>query len=459
VNQVFTAESGTAARFESLLGRQYVLSDPVLLKRFVIDGTEPQLVIQPQNAEQIAAALAIASEQDWSVVPFGSGTRQHLGGVPDRIDIVLSTERLNAVERYDPGDLTIALQAGVQVKDAVQLCAKHQQLLPVEALSNATIGGALATGENGPLRAGFGASRDFCIGINFITGDAVSGRGGGRVVKNVAGYDLMKLMIGSYGTLGVIVSANFKLFPLPKQTITCVCEFSSLAETVQFRDWLLKSPLTPIAAEIISPSAVEYLSDTEPRDPDEWAPDSLADQLDHSWQLAVRFAGSDRVLTRCRTELGSSIAGELIGSEEVKFWKGLSGFEERMMKRHSTAMVFQVSVPIADVQSAMEAAELAATEYNFIALIIGRATVGSLVVAFIPLAIDPPNVAQFAGAASDFRSRLSKASSAVVSYCPVEAKHHFDVWGSTPTDVDLMQRIKRTLDPKGILNRGRFLLG
>ena len=459
MNQTSATESGIVVLFESLLGPHHVLSDAVLLRQFVIDGVAPQLAIQPENPEQIAAALAIATEQNLSVVPFGRGTRQHVGRVPERIDVVLSTEQLNAVECYDPGDLTIALQAGVQVNRAVQVCAEHHQLLPIEALSNATIGGALASAEDGPLRAGFGASRDSCIGVNFVTGDGISGRGGGRVVKNVAGYDLMKLMIGSYGTLGVIVSANFKLFPLPKQTITCACEFSSLAETIQFRDWVLKSPLSPIAAEIISPSALEYIGDAEPRDPDEWAPDSLADQLDPAWQIAIRFAGSDRVLTRCRTELGSSITRELIGSEEVSFWKSLAGFEERLMKRHPTAMIFHVSVPIAEVHPAIEAAQLAATNYNFIAVIIGRATVGSLVVLLIPLAIDPPNVTQFAGAASEFRSRLSKASSAVVTYCPLEAKQHFDIWGSTPTDVDLMHRVKQALDPKGILNRGRFLFG
>jgi len=331
--------------------------------------------------------------------------------------------------------------------------------VPIEAPAGATVGGALAASESGPLRAGFGSLRDFCIGISFVTGDGLNARGGGRVVKNVAGYDLMKLMIGSYGTLGVIVSANFKVFPAPQQTLTCVCEFDSPAEAIKFRDWLLRSALSPIAAEILNPPALEYLAETEARDPDEWAPESKGTTGKAAWQVAVRFAGTDRVLARSRRELSSSRLRELSGAEESTFWKRLTDFEQRVIQRHRNAMMFHVNVPIAESASMLEAARTAATDYNFLAAILGRATTGFFVVAFITLALDPPAVTQFASAASDFRSRLSKASSAVVVRCPREAKAHFDVWGSVPTDLQLMQKVKRALDTSCILNRGRFLVG
>jgi glycolate oxidase FAD binding subunit len=269
----------------------------------------------------------------------------------------------------------------------------------------------------------------------------------------------MKLMIGSYGSLGVIVSANFKLFPMPQQTMTCVCEFESAAGFFQFRDYLLKSPLSPLLAEIISPPALEYLSDVAPRDPDSWAPTEPVVASEPNWQLALRFSGSDRALARCRKELGSCLTRELVTSEEQSFWTKLREFEETIIKRHRNAMVFHLEVPIAESQAAIEAAQTAATDYNFVAATVGRATLGSFIIAFIPLAIDPPGVTQFAGAASDFRSRLSRAASAVAVRCPLEAKQHFDIWGSSPTDLELMQKIKRALDPKGILNRGRFLTG
>jgi glycolate oxidase FAD binding subunit len=451
--------AGIAARFEQLLGSRLVLEDPALVQRFVIDGVTPKIVLQPETSEQISAALRLANEENCTVVPFGGGTRQRAGHTPEQVEVVLSTERLDQVECYDPGDLTISLQAGVNVARVRETCAGHRQLLPIEAPVGATIGGALAAAESGPLRAAFGTPRDFCIGISFITGDAVSGRGGGRVVKNVAGYDLMKLMIGSFGSLGVIVSANFKLFPRPQQTMTCVCEFDSLSESMKFRDWLLRSPLTPLCADIVSPPALEFLGDVDPRDPDDWAPDPGTSAIVPKWEILLRFGGSARVLARCRGELGSSLTRELSGSEEADLWSRVADFERQVSNRHRNAMVFHLNVPIAESERAIEAAQAAATNYNFVAAVMGRATVGSCLMALLPLAIDPPSVMQFAGAASEFRSRLSRASSAVVMCCPCEAKQYFDVWGSTPTNVDLMRQIKHALDPKGILNRGRFLAG
>jgi glycolate oxidase FAD binding subunit len=352
----------------------------------------------------------------------------------------------------------------VNVDHVIRTCGEHRQLLPIDSAAGSTIGGAVAAAESGPLRTGFGGLRDFCIGISFTTADGLGGRGGGRVVKNVAGYDLMKLMIGSYGSLGVITSANFKVFPSPQRAATFVCDFHSLAEALKFRDRLLNSPLAPAAAELVSPEAIEYLGDAEPRDPDHWAPETPVSSKS-AWQIALRFSGTERMLQRCRRELSSSSSSSITreltsnGSEETDFWRHVSGFEQRVSKRHRNAMIFHVDVPIAESQTALEAAQTAAVEYNFVAAVLGRVTLGSFDIAFLPLAIDPPSVMQFAGAASNFRSRLSKSSSAVVVRCPLEAKHHFDVWGSTPTDIPLMQKIKRALDPKGILNRGRFLVG
>jgi glycolate oxidase FAD binding subunit len=458
VNSATSMQMEIGSRFESLLGAQFVAIDPPTLEQHAIDGKSPGVVVRPECAEQIAAVLRIANEEDWTVAPVGGGTRQHVGRMPERVDIVLCTDRLNQIEAYDPGDLTISVQAGASVDRVVSSCAQHRQLLPIETALGSTVGGAVAAAQSGPLLTGFGGLRDFCIGISFVTGDGLSGRGGGRVVKNVAGYDLMKLMIGSFGSLAVITSANFRLSPLPQPTASFVCDFDSLLEALKFRDRLLNSPLSPIAAEVVSPEAIEYLGDAEPRDPDHWAPDEPAVTGKSGWQIALRFAGSARILERCRRELSSSITREL-DTEPTDFWRRVSGFEQRVSNRHRNAMIIQVNVAIGESQSALEAAQLAAVEYNFVAATVGRVMLGSFQVAFLPLAIDPPSVMQFAGAASGFRSRLSRAASAVVVRCPLEAKQHFDVWGSTPTDTALMRKIKRALDPKGILNRGRFLAG
>ena len=194
---------------------------------FEINGVVPAAVVSPGSAEEVGAVLRLANERDLVVAPAGGLTKQQIGGVPERMDILLSTTRMNKVEQYDPGDLTIAVQAGMPFAEMQRQLGEHHQWVPCDApsLEHATIGGLLATGAAGPLKSTFGHMRDFCIGVQFVTADGKVVKGGGRVVKNVAGYDLMKLLTGSYGSLAVITRANFKVFPRPRQTRTFICSF------------------------------------------------------------------------------------------------------------------------------------------------------------------------------------------------------------------------------------------
>jgi glycolate oxidase FAD binding subunit len=300
--------------------------------------------------------------------------------------------------------------------------------------------------------------RDFCIGIEFVTADGSRVKGGGRVVKNVAGYDLMKLLIGSYGTLGVITSANFKVFPLPKQTRTFVAEFAAVAEAIACRDRIVTSPvgINLMAMEIVSPRAHEYLAEREVRDPDHYHPSAPIQQT-NTWSVYLRAAGSDAVLARYQRELGGNVGRIVSGEEERELWSWMSDFEATTRERHQNAMIVHIATPIAEVRAAIEAAEQAALEHNFISAMIGRISTGNLVCAMLPLSVDPPSAVQFAAAASSLRARLSSDSSAVVTACPLESKRHFDVWGGTPTDTDIMRAIRATLDPNQVLNRGRFI--
>jgi glycolate oxidase FAD binding subunit len=321
------------------------------------------------------------------------------------------------------------------------------------------VGGLLATGAAGPLKSSFGHMRDFCIGVQFVTTDGKVVKGGGRVVKNVAGYDLMKLLTGSYGSLAVITRVNFKVFPRPRQTRTFVCSFRSLEEALKFRTWLFQSPLTPMCVEIISPQAPEYLNDsTTVHDPDDYAPEQPLSLPAIEWQIALRAVGSDNVLARYARELGSAVTRTLEGAAEDQFWSWISHFEQSVLARHRNAMVIYTHLAIQNVGPALQALERAAPDYNLIPAAVGRAATGNLVLALIPLSVDPASAMQFANCVSAFRGLLPAGSSAEVAYCPKEAKNHFDVWGTTPTDVKMMRAVKRAIDPKNILNRGRFIV-
>jgi glycolate oxidase FAD binding subunit len=426
-----------------------------------ISGVVPAAVVAPGSAEEVADILQLANSRDLVVAPAGGCTQQDIGGVPERIDILLSTARLSGIEHYDPGDLTIGIKAGTPFAQAQQALAEHQQWLPCDAanLDRATIGGLLATGVAGPLKSAFGGMRDYCIGVQFVTADGKIAKGGGRVVKNVAGYDLMKLMTGSYGSLAVITRANFKVFPRPRQTRTLVCAFGSLDDALRFRGQVFKSPLSPLCLEIVSPRAPEYLCDPPVvRDADDFAPAHPVAAPANEWQIVLRAAGSDNVLARYSRELGSAVTRTLDGAAEQQFWAWVSGFEHAVLLRHRNAMVIYTHLSIQNVGPAIHALERTAPDYNFIPAVLGRAATGNLVMAFLPLSVDPPSAMQYANCVSAFRGLLPPGSSAEVAHCPKEAKLHFDVWGTTPTDIDMMKAVKRAMDPNNILNRGRFIV-
>ena len=443
----------------AIVGEDHVCADPAKLTAFAIDGIEPAAIVAPGSDEEVAAVLRLANERKWIVVPAGGFTQQTMGATPERVDAVLLTERLSKVMHYDPADLTLGVGAGMTIAELDCLLAARGQMLPVDPAQphRAAVGGVLATAAHGPLRHGYGTIRDYCIGIRFVTGDGMIAKGGGRVVKNVAGYDLMKLMIGSYGTLGVIVGANFKVVPRPRQTRTFAAEFFEASEALAFRNAVLKSPLAPMCLEILSPMAHEYLGDpTLPRDPDDHHTEAVPAPHQH-WTVLLRAAGSDAVLARYRRELGSAIKREVDGAEEIQTWQRIADFGVIVLERHHNAMMVQLSGAIQDVGQSLMAIEKAALDNNFIAATIGRCGAGALVAAFVPLAVDPPSAMKYAAAMSSLRSDVLAGVSAKVTCCPVEAKRHFDVWGGDAV-LGAMHRVRAAMDPRGVLNEGRFVV-
>ncbi len=282
----------------------------------------------------------------------------------------------------------------------------------------------------------YGGPREFCIGVKFATADGKLAKGGGHVVKNVAGYDLMKLLIGSFGTLGVIVSASFKLFPRPRQTRTFAASFGTMEEAFKFQDSVARSALAPLCLELASPAAGAFITKTGSA----------------AWQVFVRAAGSDAVLARYRAELKTAVTRE---TEQPEF---PPDFVSDVLARNACTMVVEITVPMQDAGHIIRAAESAAAEQGFACAIVGRVGVGALWAAFIPFGGEAPIVTQYANAISSLRSALPRDGSAVVTHCPVEAKRHFDVWGSTPIDLEAMRTVRRALDERQILNRGRFLV-
>jgi glycolate oxidase FAD binding subunit len=429
------------AEFRAICGAENVVEDADELHGRAILGVAPGIAVRPASADEIVEILRFANEHGLSVVPAGGFTQQHTGNLPPRVDVLLYTTRLTEVEHYDSGDLTIGVGAGWRVAQlAAKVKADNLFFAGDAALpERATVGGLLATGLYGPHRHGYGGPRDYCIGVRFVTGDARKAKGGGRVVKNVAGYDMMKLLIGSQGTLGIITSASFKLFPAARQTRTFVCEFSNVEEAFTFRNWVLHSPLDPICLDLVSPEAGGLFGSAGP------------------WSILIRAAGSDGVLARYRAELGTAVSREVEGGSEQNLWRAVTDFPYLVLQQHPRCLLISLTLPLRDVQPVLEELTLVAHSNSFTLAVVGRVGVGHLLIAMWPVPEAEATMVNFVNAASGLRNRLPRDVSMAVLHCPPEARHHVTAWGPTPTDLESMRKVKMTLDSRDILNRGRFL--
>src|SRR5438552_13079707 len=216
-----------------------------------VDGIVPRFVVEPGSAEAVADTLVWASRDTLSVLTRGAGTKLGWGPAPRLIDVLLSTRRLNNVVAHRHGDLTATVQAGASLAEVNGELARHRQWIPLDPpwADRATIGGLVATNDSGPRRHRYGAPRDLIIGAEFARADGKLAKGGGIVVKNVAGYDLPRLMTGSVGSLAVIVTATFKLYPLPAASRTLAVTLRNERDLASLASAVLDSHLTPTAME------------------------------------------------------------------------------------------------------------------------------------------------------------------------------------------------------------------
>lgn len=238
--------------------------DPALCAQYTVHGVVPTRVAFPTTMAEMSALMHYAAAQGWRVVPWGGGSHQLIGAPPVVVDVVVVTRQLNRVLQHEPNDLTISVEAGMTFAELRDYLASHGQMLPMDpALSEqTTIGGMLACAVDGPRRALYGLLRDVIIGVRVVEVNGQISQAGGMVVKNVSGFDMMKLYHGSLGTLAVIVSANFKLIPIPPERGSMCAVFAELAQAEAFVDALMASQLTPSVCELVDASLLRGLGVT-----------------------------------------------------------------------------------------------------------------------------------------------------------------------------------------------------
>src|SRR5580693_299330 len=257
-----TAGATVWSRLADIAGPSNVISDPAKLATFAIDNKKPSASVSPQSAAEIAEIVKFAAKEKLTMAATGARTKLGIGLPPRQYDIALDMTRLDRLVSYDPGDLTLSVEAGIPLHKLGAILAEHHQFLPlaVPYYHRTTIGGAVASGVDGPLRQFYGTARDYLLGMEFGTGEGVAAKSGGRVVKSVTGYDIHKLMIGALGTLGVITRLNFKTFPMLTASRAFMATFQTVERACGMRNRVSQSHLTPVTMEIFSPGVAALFS-------------------------------------------------------------------------------------------------------------------------------------------------------------------------------------------------------
>jgi glycolate dehydrogenase FAD-binding subunit len=292
--------------------------------------------LRPDTPEQLAQSLHEAASAHRTIRLGGHFSKDRLGGAPQPAEVTVSTCALNRLLQYDPRDLTVSVQAGMPFAELERTLAEHRQMLPLDpGWENSTVGGVVAANLSGPRRRLYGTARDMIIGMTFATLEGKLISSGGMVVKNVAGLDMAKLMIGSFGTLAAIAVVNFKVFPVPVASRTFVMEFATAEEAFAERDRILRGVLQPVALDVVN-----------------WP---------SRFRLLVRAGGSARVLDRYAREL----PGARVCDESV--WDEICGFTPRFLAEHAQGAVVPIVTKPTEMPAAVAKLAEAPTKIPFIA--------------------------------------------------------------------------------------------
>jgi glycolate oxidase FAD binding subunit len=368
-----------------------------------------------------------------------------LGNLPRAYDVALVTSRLNQIVEYEPADLTLTVQTGIAMSDLASELKRNNQLLPLDAPPGATLGGVLATGSFGPWRHAYGPARDWVLGVRVVHADGRVTKAGGRVVKNVAGYDMTKLYLGSLGTLGVTVEASLRVTPLPavQETWAAVCPSSLQA--------------VRLAVDASSRGLrLGRLTVAGPLGPDGPLPTAKLDRRGYAVlaQALGTQAAVDRSLRELDTLAGDHglAAGARLGSAP-ETWGALGALARPVLDEN--VLLIRGVLPSSRILPWLERIAGLAAKTGLTPALAAHVGAGCVFSRWQGPGLGGERGRGLLAALSE--SAVGLGGAAVVEGCAVELKHHVDVWGRPRGDFALMRRLKEQFDPHGTLNPGRFL--
>ena len=412
--------------------------DATNVYRYSAAGVLPACVLQPATIAEVVDAVGAARGAGLAVIPVGQGTHLDIGHPPRRYDAALSTHRLTRVIAHEAGDMTVTVEAGLTLAALARALKTAGQWLPFDPAraDDMTVGGLIAADRSGPIRYGFGKVRDWLLGVKVVTADGAVVRGGGRVVKNVAGYDLPKLFAGSFGSLGVIVEATFKLVPLPADVALFIWPCATLSDTLAAVRSVLDSAVLPVLVEAVNEAAAESLG------------------LEAGPCLVLGCMGSPAHLDEQERRvhaLSDAAAWRVEADRNGPLRRALADFSQPANEDGIVARISALPTTLATLLPEIEAA---AETRRTVAEIAAHAGNG---VAWCQL-LGAPSSDDLAELAGWLRA-TARARGAWVVYesVPAELRERIDPWGFAGPALALMTGVKRALDPTGMFSPGRFV--
>ena len=391
-----------------------------------VSGVFPQFVAEPDDEKQLATALALANEAGITVVPRGGATKLDWGNPPKKAELILSTARLNRIVEHAWADLTVTVEAGCTLQSLQKTLAQHGQRLAFDALwpERATIGGVLSTNDSGALRLRFGALRDLIIGVTIALPDGTLASSGGKVVKNVAGYDLPKLVTGAFGTLGVITRAVFRLHPQPRATKTFSFTSGNFTAMQQHILAIQDSQLAHTSLQIRSAGGELPVAD-------------------------ILFEATDAGLAAQESQLRKLLGSNRVEQSSENVWNARQDLWNSPANNTLLAKISLLPTDIAKTLDSLKAIG-GARKINW-QIVLQATGIGMLRL--------EGDRAELSVAAEQLRTDLQSRGGALVVLRRPPEIYSLDAWGNAGDGVSLMRAVKHQLDPKNTLNPGRFVGG
>jgi glycolate dehydrogenase FAD-binding subunit len=412
------------------LASNTITAEPSQLTAHAVDGIVPKLICTPATVEQLAATVRICSEAQASIAPWGGGTAIILGNAPRTLDVVVKTYRLNRLIDHDHANLTATAQSGITLNALQAALVRQKQFVPFDPPlpERSTVGGVVAANLNGPRRNSYGSVRDLVIGMKVVLASGETIKAGGKVVKNVAGYDMCKLFTGSLGTLGIIAEMTLRVAPVPAHSATFIAT-GTLADIAECTSQLTRTKLLPTAAYFLNNSETA------------------------SWQLAVGFDGFAETVARQVKDLMElaqqlGLTREIIdGEREQQFWQAIAD-----LPISQDRLIYRLTVPRGGLTQTIS------TIVSWIKIETAQTICADVATGTVWLVM-PGNQPALELFPRLIALAQQQRGHAIIFAAPASLKKSIEVWGPTTPAHELMRKVKQEFDPMGLLNPGRYVGG